>query len=280
MDVALPCLLLFTKPARPGRVKTRLVGARVGEMVIAPADAAGLHAALLGDVCERLVEGVARDFLLRVAWDLHPTDGLPPLPEELKGRSGVDATRQRGSDLGERLFRALDEAARGSETLGSETRGSETLGSSVIGAIGSDHPTLSLDAVRRAFGALAGREADVALGPSLDGGYYLVAVRREVLSPRLFAEIDWSSERVLAQTRERCRELGLSVVELPLARDVDRGEDVTALAGEIAAAEAAGETVGCPRSRRVLAGWGLLPPGADADEPGGEEAAGRRACAS
>lgn len=265
MADALPCLLLFTKPARPGRVKTRLVGARVGETVIAPGDAAGLHAALLGDLCERLADGAAKDFQLRLAWDLQPTDESPPLPEELRGRARVDATRQGGRDLGERLFRALDEAAREHP---------------VVGAVGSDHPTLSLDAVRRAFAALAAGEADVALGPSLDGGYYLVAVRREVLSPRLFAEVDWSSERVLAQTRERCRELGLAAVELPLARDVDLGEDVAALAGEIAAAEAAGETVACPRTRRVLAGWGLLPPGAGADEPGGEEAVGRRTCAS
>jgi hypothetical protein len=70
------------------------------------------------------------------------------------------------------------------------------------------------------------------------------------------------------------------VVELPPARDVDRGEDVTALAGEIAAAEAAGEAVACPRTRRVLAGWGLLPPGAGAGEPAAEEVVGRRACAS
>lgn len=260
---ALPCLLLFTKPARPGRVKTRLVGARVGEMVIAASDAARLHAALLGDMCERLGEGAAKWFRLRVAWDLGETEDLPPLPGELKGRSGVDATRQRGSDLGERLFWSLEEAAREH---------------SIVAAVGSDHPTLSLDDVGEAFAVLAAREADVALGPSYDGGYYLVAVRREALSPRLFADVDWSTERVLAQTRERCRELGLRVVELPVARDVDRGEDVTALAADIAAAEAAGEDVGCPRTREVLAGWGLLGAGATAADAA--DALGRRACAS
>lgn len=272
MRDALPCLLLFTKPARPGRVKTRLVGARVGGMVIAEADAAGLHAALLGDLCERLAEGAAKNFQLRVAWDLQPADLLPPLPEELKGRAGVDVTRQRGSDLGERLFRALGEAAREH---------------TVVAAVGSDHPTLSLAVVRCAFAALAAGKADVALGPSQDGGYYLVAVRREGLAARLFEEVEWSSERVLAQTRERCGELGLSVVELPVARDIDRGEDVTALAAEIAAAEAAGEAVGCPRTREVLAGWGLLAPGVGADElaaaavdRAADPGERRRACAS
>jgi hypothetical protein len=248
----LPCLLLFTKPARPGWVKTRLVGACVGERTLGERDAAALHAALLGDVAARLAEAAGEAYRLRVAWDLAPGEALPPLPPELAGRRGVDAVRQRGRDLGERLFRALDEAAREHP---------------VVAAVGSDHPTLSLAAVCAAFAALAAAEADVALGPSVDGGYYLVAVRRESLSPRLFAEIDWSTERVYAQTRERCRELGLRVVELPAARDVDRGEDVTALAAEVAAAEAAGEPVACPRTRRLLADWGLLAPVGAAGAP-------------
>lgn len=248
----LPCLLLFTKPARPGWVKTRLVGARVGERTLGERDAAALHAALLGDVAARLGEVAGEAYRLRVAWDLAPGETLPPLPPELAGRAAVDATRQRGRDLGDRLFRALDAAAREHP---------------VVAAVGSDHPTLSLAAVRGALAALAAAEADLALGPSLDGGYFLIALRREALSPRLFAEIDWSTERVYAQTNERCRELGLRVVELPAARDVDRGEDVTALAVEVAAAEAAGEPVGCPRTRRVLADWGLLAPAAEAGEP-------------
>ena len=248
------CLLLFTKPARPGRVKTRLVGARVGERTLGAADTSALHAALLGDVCARLLDGVGEPMRLRVAWDLAPGEELPPLPAELRGVAGVDSMSQRGADLGERLFRALEEAAREH---------------AMVAAVGSDHPMLDLATVRRGFEALAGGEGDVALGPSLDGGYYLIAVRREALSPRLFAEIDWSTERVSAQTRERCEELGLSVVELPAGRDVDRGEDVVALAEEIARMEAAGETVPCPRTRQVLAEWGLLPsaaPSAAVDE--------------
>jgi hypothetical protein len=262
---SLPCLLLFTKPAHPGRVKTRLVASTIGERSLGAAEAAALHAALLGDLCDRLAAGADASFRLRLGWAVEPGEPLPPLPAELAGRPGVDATRQRGADLGERLFRALDEAAREH---------------AVVAAVGSDHPTLSLDHVRRAFAALAAGEGDVALGPSLDGGYYLVAVRRESLSPRLFAEIDWSTERVLAQTLERCRELGLRVVELPVARDVDRGEDVIALAAEIAAVEAAGEAIGCPRTRQVLAGWGLLPPRAIAEDQPTDSHERRRACAS
>lgn len=260
------CLVLFTKPARPGRVKTRLVGARVGERTLDTADTSDLHSALLGDLCDRLVEVVGEPMRLRVAWDLAPGEELPPLPAELAGVPGVDATRQRGDDLGERLFCALEEAA-GEHAL--------------IAAVGSDHPTLPLPTVRRAFAALAAGEGDVAIGPSVDGGYYLIAVRREALSPRLFADIDWSSERVYAQTRERCREVGLAVVELPPGRDVDRGEDVVALAEEIERMEAAGEVVPCPRTRRVLADWGLLPAADEAATaaPAAAEEEGRPACA-
>lgn len=242
---ALPCLLLFTKPPRAGRVKTRLVGARVAGRMTSAADATELHRALLADVCERFSDGEGRDLSLCLAWDLEPAE---PLPEAPLPPAGVGATRQQGHDLGERLFNALADASRTHP---------------LVAAVGSDHPLLDLATVRRAFDALAAGEGDVALGPSLDGGYYLIAVRREVLSPRLFAEIDWSTERVYGQTRERCRELGLSVVELPVGRDVDRGEDVIALAEEIARREAAGEAVPCPRTRQVLAEWGLLPPAAE-----------------
>jgi uncharacterized protein len=239
-----PCLLLFTKPARAGRVKTRLVGANPAERRLDAADAAALHSALLTDACGALAPGVGPELVLRVVWHLDGDENLPPLPKELAFLPGVGSARQRGSDLGERLFIALADAARTHP---------------LVAAVGSDHPLLDLATVRRAFDALAAGEGDVALGPSLDGGYYLIAVRREALSPRLFADIDWSTERVYRQTRERCEELGLSVVELPVGRDVDRGEDVVALAEEIGRREAAGEAVPCPRTRQVLAGWGLLP---------------------
>ncbi|HEX2165363.1 MAG TPA: DUF2064 domain-containing protein [Thermoanaerobaculia bacterium] len=243
----LPCLLLFTKPARAGRVKTRLIGAEVGGRRLDAADAAALHAASLGDLAERLALGAGHAFRLRVAWDLAPGEPLPAPPPELAGRPGVDAVRQRGCGLGERLFAALADAAREHP---------------LVAAVGSDHPTLPLATVERSFAALAEGDGDVALGPSHDGGYYLIALAPRALSPRLFAEIDWSSEWVRGQTLERCSELGLRVVELPPGRDIDRGDDVAALAADIAAAEAvggAGEAPDCPRARALLARWGLLP---------------------
>ncbi|HXT19339.1 MAG TPA: TIGR04282 family arsenosugar biosynthesis glycosyltransferase [Thermoanaerobaculia bacterium] len=219
-----PCLLLFTKPARPGKVKTRLVGAG-----LSAEQAAALHEAFLGDLCERLAG--ARGFALRLAWALEDGEVVPA------GRG--PATVQQGADLGERLFRALSEAA--AEYL-------------LVGAVGSDHPELSPARVEEAFAALAG--ADVAIGPAHDGGYYLIALRREALSPRLFAEVPWSTGEVLSTTLARCAELGLAVALLPPEADVDTPADLVRLAASIA--ESRGPS--CPRTRALLQDWGMLRP--------------------
>jgi rSAM/selenodomain-associated transferase 1 len=218
-------LLLFTKPAREGRVKTRLIGD------LTAAQAAALHAAFLADLLDRLRAG---DFELRLAWALEPGEEIPagPLP-------GVRGLRQEGEGLGERLYRAL--AAAAGEA-------------GVVMALGSDHPTLPLALVHRAFERVEDG-ADVVLGPAEDGGYYLIALRAGAVAPRLFEEIAWSTDRVLAATLERCRELGLAVELLPEAADVDTPEDLRRLAGSLEHGDS-----GCPRTRALLATLGLLQP--------------------
>src|SRR5688500_5580588 len=89
------CLLLFTKPAVPGRVKTRLIGA------LTATQAAELHAAFLADLLARLRH--ATTFDLRLAWAVDEGEPLPPSP--------FPAVRQEGAGLGERLYRALAAAA-------------------------------------------------------------------------------------------------------------------------------------------------------------------------
>lgn len=218
-------LLLFTKPARAGRVKTRLIGDLTADQ------AAELHAAFLGDLLDRLRPG---SFELRLAWALEPHEEMP---------DGLLAgVRQRGADLGERLYVALAEAAAPED------------GGATVAAVGSDHPTLPLELVHRAFEAVES-DADLALGPAEDGGYYLIAVRPGALFRRLFDGIAWSTERVLAQTLERCRELGLEVAMLPVAADVDTPDDLRRLAARLAE----GPDGACPRTRELLAAWQLLP---------------------
>lgn len=209
-------LLLFTKPAREGRVKTRLIGD------LTAAEAAALHAAFLDDLVDRLRDG---DFELRLAWALDADDELP--------EGGI---RQQGDDLGERLYRALSEAARD--------------GSSVM-ALGSDHPTLPIGLVEDAFERLE-NGAEVVLGPAEDGGYYLIALRPDAVDPRLFEGIAWSTDRVLSETLERCRNLRVEL--LPQASDVDTPEDLRRLAAQMSS-----DDLGCPRTRELLRAWQRLP---------------------
>ena len=217
-------LLLFTKPAREGRVKTRLIGD------LTPAQAAALHTAFLEDLLDRLREGLREDIELRLAWALDPEEAVPsgPLP-------GV---RQEGRDLGERLYRALSGAA---------------AEAGAVMALGSDHPTLPLERVHQAFERVESG-ADVVLGPAEDGGYYLIALRAGAVAPRLFEEIAWSTGRVFAATLDRCRELGLAVELLPEASDVDTPEDLRRLAARMAG----DGDLGCPRTHALLASLGYL----------------------
>ncbi len=252
-------------------MKTRLTG----DGGLSGERAARLHAAFLGDLVERLLPAVAgegRDgeLRLRLAWALEAgEETLPELRREV-GRSGeggvslpegvaVDAVRQRGDDLGERLFEALSAAA-------AEHPGG-------VAAVGSDHPTLPRTRVDDAFLAL--ERYDVVLGPAGDGGYYLIALRPGAVRRRLFAEIPWSTGGVLAATEERCRELGLTVGHLPEGHDVDEPADLRRLASYLHASDdedpggnhggALGrvEPVRCPRTRRLLDAWGLLAAPAD-----------------
>jgi uncharacterized protein len=224
-------LLLFTKPARQGRVKTRLIGD------LTAAQAAELHAAFLADLLARLAGG---RFELDVAWAVEPGERVP----ERVGL-GVGSLRQEGAGLGERLYGALAAAARRSR---------------VVAALGSDHPTVEVELVERAFAAVEDG-ADVALGPAEDGGYYLIALAAGAVRRRLFEDVPWSTSGVLAATLERCDQLGLAVELLPLAADVDTPADLARLAVRLASPGAA--AAGCPRTRALLARWRRLPGVAD-----------------
>lgn len=215
-------LLLFTKPAREGRVKTRLIGD------LTPAEAAALHSAFLDDLLDRLREG---RFDLRLAWALDPGEPVPEGP--------FPGLRQEGEDLGERLYRALAAAAAEAPS---------------VAALGSDHPTLPLDVVHDAFERLEGG-ADAVLGPAEDGGYYLIALRAGAVARRLFEGVSWSTDRVLSETVERCCELGLRLELLPRAADVDTPDDLRRLATLLAA-----DDLGCPRTRGLLHAWNRIGP--------------------
>lgn len=97
--------------------------------------------------------------------------------------------------------------------------------------LNSDSPTLPTALLADMIDCLARPGDRAVLGPSTDGGYYLLACK--TLHPRLFEEIAWSTEAVAAQTLERAKEIGLPVHILPEWYDVDDGASIRLLAREL-----------------------------------------------
>lgn len=116
-------------------------------------------------------------------------------------------------------------------------------GAGRVVAIGMDTPHLEASTIARAFAAL--ESADVVIGPAEDGGYYLIGMRRRI--DRMFEDIDWSTDRVAAQTRARARECGATLAELETSFDIDRQEDLARLR-ELAI----GAPTRCPRTAALL----------------------------
>ena len=212
------CLVLFSKPAQPGYVKTRLIGR------LTPDQAAELHAAFLGDLLQRLSQG---DFDLHVAWAQDSGTKPPDV--------GLATIVQKGETLGDRLYAALSKVS---------------LNYSYVAAVGSDHPELPLSRVHEAFDKLRAG-SDVVVGPAHDGGYYLIALKRAAVDRALFDGVKWSSASVLSTTLERCKSLGLVTEELEPAFDVDVPEDLDRLASSLAV----DDSTDCPRTRSLLASW-------------------------
>lgn len=95
--------------------------------------------------------------------------------------------------------------------------------------IGSDTPALPVRNVHHAFELL--HHHDVVLGPSFDGGYYLIGCRNE--TPDIFSNIDWSTPAVLEQTIARLNQIGCRYAMLEKYNDVDELDDLRKLQSEL-----------------------------------------------
>ena len=124
---------------------------------------------------------------------------------------------QRGETLGERLINAADELL---------SNGFES-----VCLINSDSPTLPREILDTAVSKLAQDGDRVVLGPSQDGGYYLIGLKRP--HRNLFERIAWSTADVLAHTIERAAEIHLAVETLPIWYDVDDAATLRLLCDEL-----------------------------------------------
>jgi hypothetical protein len=116
---------------------------------------------------------------------------------------------QEGEDLGSRMSNAIERAL--------------AMGYGKVVIAGTDVPDMTCEVLRAAFSALDKR--DIVIGPAVDGGYYLIGLKR--LCRRVFEDIEWSGETVLSRTLERAKEAGLSVGLLVTLSDIDRPEDLS-----------------------------------------------------
>jgi rSAM/selenodomain-associated transferase 1 len=197
MPTRADALAIMAKAPVAGSVKTRLVPPLTAEQ------AADLYRALLLDQFEHLqqVSDAARYLFYAPA-------GAEQALRQLAGDRYIYRAQCDG-DLGARMAQVFAE-------LGG-------LGHRNVVLIGSDLPALPMAIVEKAFMLLAAEEHHVVLGPSQDGGYYLIGMNRP--APEIFTDMIWSHERVLVETTARLDRLGISYSLLPTWFDLDRAED-------------------------------------------------------
>jgi uncharacterized protein len=217
----------MAKAPRPGKVKTRL------SPPLSPDQASALNICFIRDTAENIQRVTeAGNSAGVVAYtpvgDEAAFEGLLPPAFQLLG--------QRGGGFGERLLYACEDLF--------------SCGFGAVCLIDSDSPTLPQEALLQAVAWLARSGDRVVLGGSDDGGYYLIGVKR--LHHRLFEQIDWSTERVLAQTLERAREIGLTAELLPTWYDVDDAATLERLRRELLAVPGEGAGYDAIHTRAYL----------------------------
>lgn len=198
-------LVVFAKAPIPGQVKTRLCPPLTGD------EAATVHGSFVLDTLERTRAAVSK-FRLPVDRYLAcaPSSALAFF-KIMEERQAVRLMDQEGEELGARMNGVC-------ETLFAR-------GYRRVVIVGTDVPSLPLECYQQALELLD--RYDLVLGPARDGGYYAVGLTKA--SPALFQDIPWSTDRVLALTKEKAVGLGLSVGLLAEWRDTDTIDDLLAL---------------------------------------------------
>jgi len=208
----------MAKASAPGRAKTRLVPPLTFEQ------AADLNTAFLRDVAANLILAAeqargGRNFSI-VGYAAYGPPGSADFFSRILP-TAIELVEAWLPNFGDCLFHTI------SEILG---RGHQ---SAVV--LNSDSPTLPTAFLVETAEVLARPGDSVVLGPSIDGGYYLLGLKQA--HRRMFEDIAWSTERVTEQTLARAREIGLAVHVLPAWYDVDDLEALKRLDAELREAE-------------------------------------------
>ncbi len=215
-------LVVMAKAPLAGQVKTRLIGGTLEGLPhpLNAEDAADLYAAFLSDTFVTMEELADEREALRLVLAYTPV-GEEEAFEKVEREGSLMLAQRPGNldaDLGERLTNCFSDLFE--------------MGYERVVIIGGDSPSLPFEILEYAFDALDD-EATVTLGPTEDGGYYLIGLRQN--HSALFAGIEWSSLQVFAQTRERIAAAQLTLIELPEWYDVDEPNDLTRLQTEMQA---------------------------------------------
>ena len=237
-DRARRCAIaIMAKAPNAGRVKTRLLP------VLRPEEAKELSACFLRDMT-RMLAAAGREVAL---------DGyiaFAPAGSEASFHSIV------APDTGFVLADGGIDAPPGVEGFGrcllQAARSLFALGYGAVGLLNSDSPTLPPSQLTAAARHLAQPGGRAVLGPSTDGGYYFLGMNAP--HAELFAAIDWSTERVAAQTRARAREQGLPLVELDVWYDVDDRDSLAQLIGDVTGGRPHA-AAGAPYAAPFTANW-------------------------
>src|SRR5438874_3277291 len=218
-------LAVMTMAPGAGQVKTRLVPP------LSPEEAAQLNVCFLRDTaaaiakaCGTTARGVG--VYTPIGAEAAYADILP---------SNFELLPQRGDGFGERLAFATADLFQ--------------CGFGSVCLIDSDSPTVSADIYADAVEMLSKAGDRVVLGPSDDAGYYLIGLKQT--RRELFERIDWSTERVLEQTKTRARELNLDVSLLRTGYDVDDAATLRRLCDELLSKSSDAEIA--PNTRKFLA---------------------------
>ncbi len=186
-------VLVVAKASGPGRAKTRLVPP------------------LTPELAAQLAESMLRDTLDGCHAEADTVGVLCPSEEDAQQLTDllgpVPMTIQTGRGLREALSQTMESG----------------LANGPLAIVSSDIPGIPAGAVARAFAALD--DADVVLGPSLDGGYWLIAMREYHDAP--FQNIPWSSPACLAVTERRIRDGGLRCALVDSWLDIDTAVDLS-----------------------------------------------------